>query len=134
MDDEKGINIKKIVNHWMKTSDEDFETMIFLFQSKRYNWSLFLGHISTEKLLKAYFVKTKKKHAPPIHNLLRIAENSEIELNDKYADWLDAISLFNINARYDDYKREFYDLCTEDFTKLWIERIKEIREWLKKKL
>ncbi len=134
MDKEKEINIEKIVNHWIKTSDEDFDTMNFLFQSKKYNWALFLGHISTEKLLKAYFVKIKNKHSPPIHNLLRIAEKSGIELNENYADWLDAISLFNINARYDDYKREFYNQCTKDFSELWIKRINEIRKWIKEKL
>ena len=134
MNEEKEINVEKIVNHWIKTSDEDFDTMNFLFQSKKYNWALFLGHISTEKLLKAYFVKIKHKHSPPIHNLLRIAEKSGIELSEEYADWLDAISLFNINARYDDYKREFYNQCTKDFAKLWIERIKEIRKWIKEKL
>ncbi len=134
MDGEREIDAEKIVNHWIKTSDEDFETMNFLFQSERYNWALFLGHISTEKLLKAYFVKTQKKHAPPIHNLLRLAEKSELELTEKYADWLDTISLFNINARYDDYKREFYNLCTKEYSVLWIDQIKEIRKWLKQKL
>lgn len=34
MSKEKEINIDKIVNHWVKTSDEDFDTMNFLFQSK----------------------------------------------------------------------------------------------------
>ena len=134
MNDKKEIDVEKIVNHWIKTSDEDFDTMNFLFQSKKYNWALFLGHISTEKLLKAYFVKHKKKHSPFIHNLLRIAEKSGIELNEEYIDWLDAISLFNINARYDDYKREFYNQCTKEFTELWIERINEIRKWIKAKL
>ena len=61
-------------------------------------------------------------------------KKSGIELNEEYADWLDAISLFNINARYDDYKREFYNQCTKDFVELWIERIKEIRKWIKEKL
>ncbi len=134
MSEEKEINVEKIVNHWVKTSDEDFDTMNSLFKSKTYHWSLFLGHISTEKLLKAYFVQTKKKHSPPIHNLIRIAEKSNLELTEEYEDWLDAISLFNINARYDDFKREFYKQCTEEFTKMWIERIKEIREWIKEKL
>ncbi len=86
MNEDKKINIEKIVNHWVKTSDEDFETMIFLFHSKKYNWALFLGHISTEKLLKAYFVKINHKHSPPIHNLLRIAEKSGIKPNEEYAD------------------------------------------------
>ena len=134
MSKEKEINIDKIVNHWVKTSDEDFDTMNFLFQSKKYNWALFLGHISTEKLLKSYYVKTKHKHSPPIHNLLRIAEKSGLELTDKYADWLDAVSLFNIHARYDDYKREFYNQCTKEFTEIWMGRIKELRKWIKEKL
>ena len=128
------IDTDKIVSHWIKTSDEDFETMNSLYELGKYNWAMFLGHISTEKLLKAYFVKNKRKHAPPIHNLLRIAEKGELEVPEQYADWLDTISLFNINARYDDFKREFYNQCTLEFAKLWIERIKELRQWLKKRL
>ncbi|NPA36955.1 MAG: HEPN domain-containing protein [Chlorobi bacterium] len=97
---------------------------------------MFLGHISTEKLLKAYYVKNKGKHAPPIHNLLRIAESSGLEIPDEYADWLDTISLFNINinARYDDFKRDFYNQCTKEFAENWITRIKELREWITQKL
>jgi len=79
-------------------------------------------------------VKVNLKHSPPIHNLLRIAEKSELELTKEYSDWLDTISLFNINARYDDYKREFYNQCTKDFTKSWISKIEEIRKWIKQKL
>ncbi len=127
-------DLEKIINQWSETSDEDYETMILLYKSKKYDWALFLGHISVEKLLKAYFVKIKKKHSPPIHNLLRIAEKGGLEIPDDYKDWLDEISLFNINARYDDYKKEFYSQCTEDFTDLWIKRIKELRKWIKQKL
>lgn len=134
MDDKSIINIEEIVNHWIRTSDEDFNTMISLFNSKTYHWSLFLGHISTEKLLKAYYVKTIENHPPFIHNLYRLAELSTLEITDEYADWLDTITLFNINARYNDFNREFYKQCTKKYTTLWIERIKEIREWIKQKL
>ena len=95
----KSINIEKVIDHWKVTSDEDFDTMVHLFNSKTYHWSLFMGHISMEKLLKAYFVKVKKKHSPPIHNLFRIAEQSGLKISDDYADWLDTITSFNINAR-----------------------------------
>ena len=134
MNSSKDIDHEKIITHWINTSDEDFSTMNSLFQLKTYHWALFMGHISTEKLLKAYYVKVKHKHSPPIHNLLRIAEKSELLVTEEYADWLDTISLFNINARYDDFKREFYKQCSEEFTRLWIERIKELREWIKQRL
>lgn len=73
-DENLNIDIEKVVRHWIETSDEDYQTMLSLFDSKSYGWSLFLGHISIEKLLKAYFVGKYKKHAPFSHNLYRLAE------------------------------------------------------------
>jgi HEPN domain-containing protein len=125
------LNKENVINHWISTSEEDYETMNQLFQNKNYSWSLFLGHISTEKILKAYYVKSHGKHAPFTHNLYRIAELSNLEISEEHADWLDKITTFNINARYDDYKREFYSLCTKEFTKEWIDKIQKIQKWIK---
>ena len=127
-------DVDKIVKHWIETSDEDFRTMLSLFDSKSYGWSLFLGHILIEKLLKSYYVRKFKKHAPLTHNLFRLAELCDLELTEEYADWLDKITAFNINARYDDYKKEFYSLCTVDFTREWIEKINTLRLWIKQML
>ena len=127
-------DVQKIKNHWIETANDDFKTMKKLFKAKTYNWALFLGHISVEKLLKALYVKLHKKHAPPIHNLYRLAELCKLELTDTYSDWLDTITSFNINARYNDHKKEFYNLCTKEYAKTWIDRIKELRKWIKSKL
>lgn len=105
-----------------------------LYESKSFGWALFLGHISVEKLLKAVYVNRFGKHAPFTHNLYRLAEQIEFELSDQHSDWLDEITSFNLNARYDDYKKEFYSLCTPEFTKLWIDKIENLREWIKEKL
>lgn len=133
-DKDFNIDVDKIVKHWIDTSEEDYQTMLSLFDSKSFGWSLFLGLISIEKLLKACYVRKHNKHAAFTHNLYRLAELNELELTDEYADWLDKITSFNLNARYDDYKREFYSLCTVEFTKEWIEKIKIIRSWIKKML
>jgi HEPN domain-containing protein len=128
------LNIDKIVQHWIETSDDDFETMLTLYHSKTYHWALFMGHISTEKLLKAYFVRKRQNHAPFTHNLYRLAELGGLEISEEYAEWLFKITTFNLNARYDDYKKEFYSICTDDFTKEWIEKIKTLRKWIKQML
>lgn len=127
-------DVDKIVRYLIDTSDEDFQTMLSLFDSKSYGWSLFLGHISIEKLLKAYYARKYKKHAPFTHNLYRLAELNEFELTDELSDMLDKITSFNLNARYDDYKREFYSSCTVEFTEDWVEKIKTIRTWIKQML
>lgn len=128
------IDIDKIVKHWIETSDEDYNSAITLFKANSFSWSLFIGHISVEKLLKAFYVKKHKKHAPFIHNLYRLAELNEMVLTDEYADWLDKITSFNLNARYDDYKKEFNLLCNSNFTNEWIEKIKILRIWIKQML
>ena len=133
-DNNSNIDVDKIVKHWIETSNDDFDTMLTLYSSKSYGWSLFLGHISTEKMLKALYVKRFKKHAPFTHNLYRLGEMIGLEMTDEYSDWLDEITSFNLNARYDDYKKEFYKLCTPDYTKNWIEKIKTIRTWIKEML
>ena len=61
---ENQIDIEKIVNHWIESSEDDYRTMVALYKSKTYNWALFMGHISIEKLLKAYYVKKHQTHAP----------------------------------------------------------------------
>ena len=132
--DNSQLNIDKIVQHWIETSDDDFKTMLTLYRSKTYHWALFMGHISTEKLLKAYYVKKCQNHAPFTHNLYRLAELGGLEISEEYVEWLFKITTFNLNARYDDYKKEFYSICTDNFTKEWIEKIKTLRQWIKQML
>jgi HEPN domain-containing protein len=132
--DDIQLDVDKIVKHWTETSDDDFHTMLILFRSKSYHWALFLGHIAIEKLLKAYFVQQKGSHAPLTHNLYRIIELSGLEISEEYADWLFKITAFNLNARYDDYKKEFYAMCTADFAEEWIEKIKTLQKWIKQML
>lgn len=121
---------EKLINHWIDSSDKDFNT-IDLYQTNNNNWALFMGHLVIEKLLKALYVHSKDEYPPLIHDLRRIIEKAEIELDSKMEIVLDSISRFNIKARYDDYKQSFYKLCTDEFTKEWIEKIKECRLWIK---
>ncbi len=128
------IDTNKIVTHWITTSDSDFQTMLNLFDSKDYHWALFMGHLVIEKLLKGKVVKETNQHAPFTHDLRRLKKLSGLALDDEKTKWLDIITTFNMNARYDDYKQAFYYKCTKDFTAQWIENIKTLRLWIKEKL
>ena len=63
------------------------------------------------------YVKKFGDHAPFTHNLYSLAELIGLELTNEHSDWLDEITSFNLNARYDDYKKEFNKLCTPQYTK-----------------
>lgn len=129
--DEKGIEKDKLIKYWIDGSDDDFDTMVAMFDTKRYSWSLFIGHLMIEKLLKAHFVKVNSDYPPFLHNLLRLAEKAELKLTDDKKEELATITAFNINARYDDYKMSFKQRCTPEFTLKWIGKLKELRLWIK---
>ncbi|MEI8204148.1 MAG: HEPN domain-containing protein [Bacteroidota bacterium] len=125
------IDIEKLIKYWVETSDDDFETMKAMFETKRYNWALFVGHLMIEKLLKAYYLKSKQDYPPYIHNLLRLAELAEMKVTVEQKVFLVTVTAFNINARYDDYKLSFQKMCTLAYTSKWIMEIKAYRLWIK---
>ena len=117
---------------WIKSSNNDFETMNVLFAGGKYTWSLFVGHLVIEKLLKAYYAKINKgaPHAPKSHDLVYLASKMELNLTDEQEDLLNTITRFNIDGRYDDYKNQFYNLCNKDYTSNSIIKINKVRNWL----
>jgi HEPN domain-containing protein len=127
-------NIDRIVNYWKNSSEQNYQTMKNLLKSKDYNWALFLGHLVLEKLLKALYVKIHQKHSVFTHDLLRLSKKIELKTSKDQEEWLDEISTFNINARYDNYKQDFQRLCDENFTLFWVEKIENLRQWLIRQL
>jgi HEPN domain-containing protein len=130
----KNFDPEKMIKYWVDSSDEDFETMNAMFESKRYSWSMFVGHLMIEKLLKALYVKTNNDFPPYLHNLLRLAEMCDLNIDEEQRLFFATVTAFNINARYDDYKMTFQKTCTPDFSSLWILRLQNQRQWIKELL
>ena len=121
-----------LMNFWINSSNNDFETMNVLFSGGKYTWSLFVGHLVIEKLLKAYYAKINEAapYAPKSHDLVYLASKVEINLTDEQENSLNTITRFNIDGRYDDYKNQFYNLCNKDYTSNNIIKINKVRNWL----
>ena len=124
----------EIIEYWINSSDKDFLAMKHLFESQDYSWALFIGHLVIEKLIKAYYVKSVADNPPRHHNLLYLAEKTNLIISEKQKDDLQLITTFNLNARYPDYKQDFYKKCTKEYTSDNIEKIRELRSWLMKEL
>jgi HEPN domain-containing protein len=125
---------KELIKYWMDSSDDNYRSMQNMFNSGEYTWSLFVGHLCIEKLLKACYVKTVDSIAPRTHDLYKLAAKCGFEMTEEIMDGLQYVTLFNIEARYETYKREFYQKCTRDFTEKNILKIKALRQWLLEKI
>ena len=57
-------DIAKVVRYWREAAEHDLDTARSLFRTGRYDYCLFLCHLSLEKLLKALVTRKLKEHAP----------------------------------------------------------------------
>ncbi len=65
------------------------------------------------------------------HNLIRLARNTDIILTEDQEVFLDEVNDFNLEARYPQFKSEFYRKCNREFAENYFRKIKEMMEWLK---
>lgn len=130
----KVMNAQKVVDHWINSAEDDIKTVEALWESERYHHCLFFCHLVVEKALKAHVVKKTGEQALPTHDLLLLARKAGLELPPQRREYLSEINTFNVRARYESYKLEFYKKATQEYTRKWHARSMEVFKWLKSKL
>ena len=103
-----------------------------LFKLKRFHYSLFFCHLALEKIIKGLVFKKTHKHPLPIHNLVKLVQQAKIDFNQQRTKELEEITTWNIQARYDSVKRDFYKKATKEFTQKWLERVEGLFRWFQK--
>ncbi len=121
-----------VIKYWLESAGHDQETAEGLFEAKKYTWSLFIWQLVVEKHLKSRLVVKFDGTTPITHDLVKLAKLAELPLSKNQESNLFEITAFNINARYEDYKRSFYKKATRVFTIKWIKIIKDFLLWLNK--
>ena len=126
------MDLKKIEEYWIESSQDAFDTAKTLFENNKFVYSMFFLHLSIEKMLKALFVNQNQDEAPFGHNLQNIASKiKNINFDKNTMELFAQITTFNIAGRYDDYKKNFYNICNLEFATNYLNKGKELLEWLK---
>lgn len=120
-----------VVQYWLTEAAEALRVADHLVEKGDHSYALFFGHLAVEKVLKALYAQRLQQHAPPLHNLLRLARAAGVEPDERQMEALITITAFNIEARYPDLKRTFRDKCTPEFTGRQMATIKEVFAWLR---
>jgi len=119
--------IKKVIKYWLETSENDYQTMLWLSKGKRYSDALFFGHIILEKILKALVVEQTNDQAPRIHNLTKLYELAQINISKTEESFLDEVNKYNIRCRYPDQKMTFYKMYNDkNYASEELEKIKKL--------
>lgn len=120
---------KQHVDYWLRGASDNMKDMRSAIKSKRRSIAMFCGHLAIEKMLKG-LCAVRGVDIQREHKLIKLATISKLidTLSEEQEDELINITSFNIEARYDDYKRRFHAICTPQYTDTWS---KIISRWYK---
>lgn len=124
---------RKAITHWRDSAKRDLATARDLIKLKHYHWALFIYHLAIEKMFKANLINVGIT-PPYTHKLQRLASLAKLPLLNKYRPWLKEITSFNLEARYDSEKLEFYHKATASYANRWATQCEEVYQWLQKQL
>ncbi len=129
------LNKEQHIQYWKTSANEDWETALVLLNGKRFAFCLFSLHLVIEKLLKAVWIKESITNTPPFtHDLIRLAEESAIELSAEQLDFLSVINSWNIRGRYPDFTNALQHSATAEYIKKQMEKVNDLKKWLEEKI
>ena len=110
---------------WNKEAKRALAVAEDLFRLKRYVEALFFGHLALEKLLKAKIIKVTKSDPIYSHDLVILAKYAGLILDRDDVSFLARVNIYNIRARYQDYKRSLSKRADKEFTNEELSKIKK---------
>lgn len=119
------------IQYWIQSAEDDVSVAQSLFDSGKFDWSLFIGHLILEKILKANYVRATQLTPPKSHDLSRLAEKARVQLTEAQAMFLERVNDFNLETRYPDEKFEFKKRCTKEFAEENLNAIMELYKWFR---
>lgn len=121
--------------YWKEIAEDDWLAAQDLFQTKRYLQSLFLVHLTIEKLSKAHWVQDNAGDYPPrIHNILRLWGDTQLAPAPNHENTAADLNRFQLEGRYPDYQRAVALQATESYTRTLLQEATQLRTWLLSKL
>jgi HEPN domain-containing protein len=125
------VDISKQIEYWHQGAQEDWLVAQQLVESGKIRHGLFFAHLALEKLLKAHVCKKTNDLAPRIHNLIRLFEAAQIEMNPTHKDVLAVMNEFNLEGRY---PLEYVSPPTHEEARDYLQKSYEVMQWLIQKL
>ena len=91
-----------IPERWAEQARYDLETARAMLSSGRFLYVLFCCQQAVEKMLKAVIAKRTEVFPPRLHNLMRLVEHAQLELEKEQSDFMRELSGYYIQTRYPD--------------------------------
>lgn len=96
------MDIDKQIEYWVDGTPKAWRSVPLLRENGFYLEALFYAHLAVEKALKAHVAKVTQGVPPYIHNLLRLTQLAELEIDASTEALCEKLTKFQGIARYPD--------------------------------
>jgi len=125
------MDIKKQIEYWINSSEDDLETAGLLIKNNKILFGLFLCHLCIEKAIKAHVVRCTGNVPPKIHNLSFLIEKTDLALSESQLLLCDTLMFYQLEGRYPGFNPKIPSkIKSEDI----LTQTKDLFQWLKAKL
>ena len=126
--------MKEAVKNWLESAQYDLETAEHVFNAGKYIYTIFLCHLSLEKILKARVEEIQAKTPPKTHNLRYLVKLGGLEPPEEMLNFLSKLSDVSIPTRYPEDFGELVKSYDKKAAEAYLSHAKEAFEWIKKSL
>ncbi|OGW51891.1 MAG: hypothetical protein A2Y81_06750 [Nitrospirae bacterium RBG_13_43_8] len=124
----------KEVKNWVDSAHYDLETAAHLFNTGRYVYTIFMCHLSLEKILKAKVQEVTGKVPPKTHNLRYLVKLGKLEIPEDIFEFLSKLSDVSIPTRYPRDFNQLIESYKREAANEYLDKTKEVFEWLRRLL
>jgi len=130
------MDIDNKIQYWLDMAVYDMDTAGAMLETGRYLYVGFLCHQCIEKAFKAYYWHTVQHEPLYTHNLLVLADKSDINqyLNENMQNLLNRLMPLNIQARYPQNREALLQTLTREVCDALLRETKELFQWIKQLL
>ncbi len=124
------------IQYWLDIATYDLDTAKAMLETGRYLYVGFMCHQVIEKSFKAYFWYSVLEEPPYSHNLLLLAEKSNLksQLDDNKNRLINRLMPLNIQSRYPQDKDELIKVLTEQLCLDLVKQTEELYKWIRQLL
>lgn len=123
------------IKYWIKSSNDDYDAFLTLFNNEKYLYAFYLAHLTLEKIIKANWVRDNEDNIPPkSHNLIFLLKQTKLKLTEGEINFLTKFNDFQIQGRYPDYQFQINKVLTKIFSDDLKNKFVEIRKCLLDKI
>ncbi len=130
------MNIDTKIQYWLDIAGYDLDTAAAMLKTGRYLYVGFMCHQVIEKSLKAFYWHSLLDEPPHTHNLLLLAEQSNLKphLTEDMSKFLNRLMPLNIQARYPQDREELLKILSDQVCNDLLKQTGDLYSWIRQLL